>query len=187
MAKKKLATFDMDGTLVDTKDVNYFAYREALQEQGFDLEREYYCQYCNGRHYTTFLPPIIGDDRERLLLIHDRKKLLYHQYLEKAKVNQHLISKMKAMKPEYYCAVVTTASKKNCRELLDAFQLTEFFDLILTQEDIPKKKPDPEGFFMAMRHFAIPAENTIIFEDSETGVQAAEKTGADYYVVHGYN
>lgn len=40
---------------------------------------------------------------------------------------------------------------------------------------------------MAMRHFAIPAENTIIFEDSETGVQAAEKTGADYYVVHGYN
>ena len=37
MAKKKLAIFDMDGTLVDTKDVNYFAYREALQEQGFDL------------------------------------------------------------------------------------------------------------------------------------------------------
>ena len=187
MEKKKLAIFDMDGTLVDTKDVNYFAYKEALQEQGFDLEHEYYCQYCNGRHYTTFLPPIIGDDREKLLQIHDRKKVLYHQHLGKAKVNQHLISMLKAMKPEYYCAVVTTASKKNCGELLDAFQLTQFFDLILTQEDIPKKKPDPEGFLMAMRHFGIPVEDTVIFEDSETGVQAAEKTGADYYVVHGYN
>lgn len=177
----------MDGTLVDTKDVNYFAYREALQEQGFDLEREYYCQYCNGRHYTTFLPPIIGDDRERLLLIHDRKKLLYHQYLEKAKVNQHLISMMKAMKPEYYCAVVTTASKKNCRELLDAFQLTEFFDLILTQEDIPKKKPDPEGFFMAMRHFATRQRIQLYLKIQKQVFRAAEKTGADYYVVHGYN
>lgn len=156
MAKKKLAIFDMDGTLVDTKDVNYFAYREALQEQGFDLEREYYCQYCNGRHYTTFLPPIIGDDRERLLLIHDRKKLLYHQYLEKAKVNQHLISMMKAMKPEYYCAVVTTASKKNCRELLDAFQLTEFFDLDIDAGGYSKEKTRSGRLFYGNETFCNP-------------------------------
>lgn len=91
------------------------------------------------------------------------------------------------MKQEYYCALVTTASRKNCEELLNTFGLMELFDLILTQEEIPKKKPDPEGFFMAMKHFNISTEQTIIFEDSETGIKAAEQTGADYYVVHGYN
>ena len=40
---------------------------------------------------------------------------------------------------------------------------------------------------MAMKHFNISTEQTIIFEDSETGIKAAEQTGADYYVVHGYN
>ena len=55
MPKKKLAIFDMDGTLVDTKDVNFYAYKEALEEEGFSLSYEYYCKFCNGRHYTVFL------------------------------------------------------------------------------------------------------------------------------------
>ena len=170
MPKKKLAIFDMDGTLVDTKDVNFYAYREALEEEGFSLSYEYYCKFCNGRHYTVFLPPLVGEDRELLTRIHNKKKAAYSKYLEKAKSNLHLISLIRIMKQEYYCALVTTASRKNCEELLNTFGLMELFDLILT-----------------MKHFNISTEQTIIFEDSETGIKAAEQTGADYYVVHGYN
>lgn len=177
----------MDGTLFDTKDVNYFAYRQALEELNYTMEYEYYCEFCNGRHFTEFIPPIIGKDKEMLLQIHERKKELYVKYLNRARINEHLFNLLKSIKAQYYCAIVTTASKKNCMDLLDAFDVRDLFDLVLTQSEIARKKPDPQGFFLAMEHFQMTPGQTIIFEDSETGVQAAQKTGADYYVVHGYN
>ena len=40
MPKKKLAIFDMDGTLVDTKDVNFYAYKEALEDSSAEELKE---------------------------------------------------------------------------------------------------------------------------------------------------
>lgn len=44
-------------------------------------------------------------------------------------------------------------------------------------------KPDPEGFIIAMNHFGIDAEHTVIFEDSEVGIMAARETGASVNIV----
>ena len=65
--------------------------------------------------------------------------------------------------------------------------VTEKFDLIVTQEDVRKTKPDPECFHLAMLKAGIDKENTIIFEDSETGLEAAKASGAQYVQVYGYN
>lgn len=47
---KKLAVFDLDGTLFDTKDVNFSAYSKVLEELGYKerIDYKYYCDYCNG-------------------------------------------------------------------------------------------------------------------------------------------
>lgn len=187
MEKKRLAIFDMDGTLFDTKDVNYYSYKRALEEEGYSMDYRFYCEFCNGRHYTEFLPRLIGNDKDALERIHSRKKRLYVECLNKARINMPLFDIICCLKKKYYCAIVTTASKKNCYDLLDFFQCRDTFELILTQEDIPLKKPDPQGFLMAMKYFGLKPEDTIIFEDSETGIRAAEASGADFYVVHGYN
>ena len=87
---KKLAIFDMDGTLFDTRDVNYYSYSKALEEGGFNIDYDYYCNYCNGRHYTVFLPSMLNNDKKLIENIHNRKKELYAKYLDKAKINVHL-------------------------------------------------------------------------------------------------
>ena len=53
-------------------------------------------------------------------------------------------------------------------------------------EDVKKKKPDPEGFCKAMDYYQILKEDTIIFEDSDVGIEAAEKSGATVFVVRGF-
>lgn len=181
---KKLALFDLDGTLFNTNDVNYFAYDTALKEYGYSISYEYYCKHCNGRHYTVFLPDILNNNKELMEMIHDRKKELYHTFLNKVIVNEHLFNIIKLLKEKYYVAIVTTASKKNTFEILDYFGKRELFDLILTQEDICKSKPNPEGFIKAMNYFNIESKDTLIFEDSPVGIEAANKSGSTVFVVN---
>ncbi len=181
---KKLALFDLDGTLFNTNDVNYFAYNEALKEKGFNVQYDYYCNYCNGRHYTVFLPDIVDNDEEIIEYVHNRKKELYYTFLDKAIVNEHLFNIIKCLKKDYYVAVVTTASKRNTYEILDYFKKRELFDLILTSDDIKVSKPDPEGFIAAMKYFGVDSEDTLIFEDSPVGIEAANRSGATVFVVN---
>lgn len=182
MKSKFLAIFDLDGTLFDTKDVNYHAYAQALKEYGYALDYSYFCEFCNGRHYTEFLPKVSSSDKTIMSGIHEMKKELYPTYLDKARPNKHLFRILESM-TGYYKSVVTTASKANCHQILEYFGKKDCFELILTQEDFMKIKPDPEGFLLAMRYFGITHENTVIFEDSEVGIEAALRSGASVFAV----
>ena len=183
----KLVIVDLDGTLVDTKDVNYYAYKEALKFYGFEIEYKYYCNFCNGRHYLEFLPQLTTHDRNILNKIHDSKKKIYKKYLNKARLNTSLVNIVKLLSKECKTAVVTTASKENCYELLEHFGLNDFFDLIITREDVHASKPNPEGFLKAMKYFDVYPEETVIFEDSEVGLEAAKISGAYYYKTFKFN
>lgn len=184
----KLIIADLDGTLVDTKDVNYQAYREAIKPFGYELDYRYYCEFCNGRHYLDFLPQITTQDKTVLAAMHKAKKAAYSKYLEKAILNQGLVDIINALKRTgYKAALVTTASKQNCEDLIQHFKLSELFDLVLTHEDIEIAKPDPQGFLKAMSFFHAEPRETVIFEDSDVGLEAARRSGAFYYKTIGFN
>lgn len=190
MDRNKLAIFDMDGTLFDTKNVNFHAYKQALNECGLNanIDYDYYCKFCNGNNYKVFLPVILPEITiEQMEYVHDRKKQLYPQYLKNARINKNLFTLINLIKNEYQIALVTTASKKNLNDILDFFKIRNTFDFILTQEDVKHTKPNPEGFLVAMNRAGVSRKNTLIFEDSDTGIEAAEKSGADYVRVYGYN
>ena len=91
------------------------------------------------------------------------------------------------MRPNYYIVLVTTASRKNVEDILSEFDKLKVFDKIFAQEDVSKMKPDPEGYLKAMQYFNINPEDTIIFEDSEAGLEAAKLSGAYYCKVFKFN
>lgn len=183
----KLVIVDLDGTLFDTKDVNYHAYKDAIANYGYKIEYQYYCDFCNGRHYLDFLPQITTTDSEILTKMHKAKKEAYKKHLDKAVLNEGLVDIIRLMRNEYKTAVVTTASKENCDDILKKFDLYGLFDLVLTHDDIAKSKPDPEGFLKAMQYFGATPEETIIFEDSNVGLDAAQRSGAFYYQTYRFN
>ena len=188
--KNKLAIFDLDGTLFDTKDVNYNAYQNAIRMAEIDANINYndFCNLYNGKNYKDFLPKIIPDIlEEQMKNIHNQKKEIYKKYLNKAIKNDMLFSIIKEIREEFYITIVTNASQKNVNNILENFSVKDLFDLLITQEDVKNPKPSAEGFIKAMNYFNISQENTIIFEDSEIGIQAAINSGANYVKVYGYN
>ena len=76
MRKEYLALFDLDGTLFDTNEVNFCAYRDALSRHGVILDREFFVRECNGRHYTEFLPKLLQDP-VAIEAVHKEKKTDY--------------------------------------------------------------------------------------------------------------
>lgn len=180
-----LVIVDLDGTLFDTVAVNAAGYRAALAELGFTVSDEYYAAHCNGGHYKAFLPPLMGGspapaDVER---VHDRKLELYGSCLGAARKNDALFALLEAMRPHNDLALVTTGSRRNATEILAHFGCLDWFDLILTSEDVTRNKPDPEGYLRAMAHFGADAAHTMIFEDSAPGLAAARATGAAVFKV----
>ena len=183
MNKNYLALFDLDGTLFDTGNVNYYAYKEALGKYGIELDREYFLKECNGRHYTEFLPFLMNTP-DYLEDVHRIKKFTYAANLDKARKNRHLFEIINSLRDTYHTAIVTTASRQNTLDILSFFGYENFFEFLVTQEDITKVKPNPQGFLIAMEHFGILPENTIIFEDSNVGIQAAKATKATVMIVN---
>ena len=64
--KKKLAIFDMDGTLFDTVPANQAAYAVALAPYGVSLSVEDFALHCNGRYYRDFLGELLGGDEAKI-------------------------------------------------------------------------------------------------------------------------
>lgn len=181
---KKLALFDLDGTLFDTEMVNFHAYQKAIEEVGFTLDYEEFKEKCIGRQFRDFIVEILPNQEELYKTIHKRKKELYKTFLNKARVNKHLIEIASLMKKEYNIAIVTTASKENVNDILKEFQLENFFDYVLTGDDVTHNKPNPECYLKAIEHFGAKIEDVIIFEDSLPGIQAAEQTGATIFLIN---
>lgn len=183
--KTKLALFDLDGTLYDTRMVNYCSYKKALERFGCTLNYNFFCKECNGNHYTSFLPRIMKNINH-MEDVHNLKKCFYQDFLSETIENKHLFEIICCIKKDYYIGLVTTASRKNSEDILKYHNRLEKFDIMICQEDVEKKKPAPEGFIKAMNCCGINKENTIIFEDSEAGIKAAEQSGATVFIVRGF-
>lgn len=185
---KQLAIFDLDGTLFDTTRVNFLAYQQVLELRGYHPSYSFFREQCFGHDYGYFGPLLAPDATlEELREIHREKKACYSAFLSHAVKNEHLFHLLHLMRPDYYTALVTAGSRANSGEILSRFGEQDSFDLVLTAEDVSKAKPDPQGFQLAMAHFRVSPEQTIIFEDSPTGIAAAQASGAQVFVVKGYN
>lgn len=181
--KQNLVIFDMDGTLFQTNEANYQAYTKAmvLCEISIPVNKDFFYQHCNGRSYRDFLPLLVPDITEaQIQQIHDKKTEIYPQYIQYVSLNHNLFSLIRSIHDTHYIALVTTATWENTSGILDHFHVMNEFDLVVTQKDVSHYKPDPEGFLKAMEYFHVKPEHTVIFEDSDVGIEAAKASGADY-------
>lgn len=72
--------------------------------------------------------------------------------------------------------------------ILDALNLTEAFEIVITQEHVTKHKPDPEAYNLALSQLNATPENTVIFEDSAAGIWAGKSSGCEVVAIkHEFN
>ncbi|MEI0531380.1 HAD family phosphatase [Brachyspira pilosicoli] len=184
MLNIKLLIFDMDGTLIDSAYLNYYSYSNAFREFNINLDEEYYYKKCFGLHYKTFVSNIldlekITKDKDILIeKIHTKKEEIYLNNLNLLEIHPFIYDTILSNHNKKNLALATTASPNGVYGILKEFKLDNLFDLVLTGADIINKKPHPEIFFKCMDYFNASNKETIIFEDSKVGLEAAYQTKA---------
>lgn len=165
---------DFDGTLVDTFQANFYAYHEVLWEYGINLtEKEYRKNY--GLRLDDFMKNIGITDKNRIAEIKTKKMQVYAQHLTWVTLNRNLYDFLKYEKSQgMKIAIASTASRANIMNVLHRFGIAELFDVIVSGEEVTHGKPNPEVYEVAIEALGVTAEQCLIFEDSEVGLQAAD-------------
>ncbi|MBO6253740.1 MAG: HAD family phosphatase [Bacteroidaceae bacterium] len=174
---------DFDGTLVDTFEANLRAYQKAFAEVGLNLTSEKYRQ-CFGYRFERFMSTMAIYDEKTRNYIREAKKEYYPRFFEFLKPNTTLIEliySFHAMGGK--TAIASTARKVNLMNVVNYLGIGDSFDLIFAGIDVKHGKPSPEIYLKAMDALGVYANETVIFEDSEVGIEAAKASGARYMIV----
>jgi len=178
---------DLDGTLVDTFEANYEAYMLAFKryyyEIGYGLSRSQY-QSCFGLRFDAFMDYMKVYDEKLRAKIKKEKARVYPMCFSSLKPNNTLIDFIKkAQMSGVKTAIASTAQRNNLLNVLNHLGITDIFDLIIAGDAVKEGKPSPEIYLTSMKMLNVFPEDTLIFEDSNVGIQAAQASKANYIII----
>jgi HAD superfamily hydrolase (TIGR01509 family) len=181
--------FDMDGTLFDTEKYHTLALQSIGREQ--DIRPPF---------GPSELHQLMMGKADHLLfeIIKDWPGFPsgwdVHTFVNEK--NRHLLEVLKVIDSKLFFStkietllkesndaginigLVTSSEKVITQELLKMSNSSHYFHFILTRDDSLRVKPDPWPYIEAMKYFNSNSINTLIFEDSHIGIQAATSSGA---------
>jgi HAD superfamily hydrolase (TIGR01509 family) len=177
----KLVIFDLDGVLVEAKNIHYDALNEALGEQYAISWNEHLSTYdgLKTNQKLEMLSERKGLPTELHKEIWEGKQKLTLQKLKELKPNQTLQSVMNALVEDgYKIAVCSNSIRKTVLTVLSKLGIMEFMDYIISNEDVQNSKPHPEMYWRAISKMGCLPEETLIVEDSPYGLLAANRSNA---------
>jgi HAD superfamily hydrolase (TIGR01509 family) len=177
----KFIIFDLDGVLVEAKNIHFDALNEALGEQYAIEWNEHLSKYdgLKTNQKLEMLTKEKGLPVEMYTKVWDEKQRLTLQKLKDLEQSSQLIECMEELSSEgYKLAVCSNSIRRTVLTVLSKLGIIEYFDLILSNEDVKTSKPHPEIYWKAMSMLGVLPEETLIIEDSPFGLLAASRSKA---------
>jgi HAD superfamily hydrolase (TIGR01509 family) len=178
----KLIIFDMDGVLVDAKNIHYEALNKALS----DVDPKFQIMY--DEHLSKYDGLKTQQKLELLHLEKGLPKNLFDQIWQKkqeytGELITHILPSKNITetieflsKNKYKIAVCSNSIRKTVFHILSKLDIIQYMDIILSNQDVMYSKPYPELYWKAMSKFGCLPEETLILEDSPNGLLGASKT-----------
>ena len=175
----KLIIFDLDGVLVEAKNIHYEALNEALGEKYAISWNEHLSLYdgLKTNQKLEMLTERKGLPLEKHLNIWDKKQQLTLEALSNLKPNFTIKKAISRLSQEgYKIACCSNSIRKSVLTMLSKLDLIEHMDLILSNEDVKNSKPHPEIYWKAISMMECLPEEVLIVEDSPYGLLAANRS-----------
>lgn len=175
--------FDIDGTLCDSDPIHYYAFREMLQEIGFNggnpITEEFFIATVAGKHNDDIALDLFPGDRERGLKFVEDKEAMFRRLAAEQLKPLNGLDKVRKWIEDHGLkrAAVTNAPRPNAELMLSKLGLSDFFHAVIIGDECEHAKPHPEPYLKGLEALKASKDHTFIFEDSVSGIKAGVAAG----------
>jgi beta-phosphoglucomutase len=179
--RSRAVLWDMDGTLADSGEQHWEAWREAMAATGRSFTREQFIA-AFGQRNESFLREWLGPDltAEAIARFGDDKEAVYRRRVASEGLRALPGAVMWAIRLRdagWRQAVASSAPRANVEVMLRAIGLDSVITAIVGAEDVVHGKPAPDVFLVAARALDVPPERCVVVEDAAVGIEAARRAG----------
>jgi HAD superfamily hydrolase (TIGR01509 family) len=181
----KLIIFDLDGVLVEAKEIHYNTLNRALKEIGKEYvitEAEHLSTYdgLKTNQKLDMLTKVKGLPIEVHPQVWHKKQQLTIEAISQLQPDLQKIELFKELRDMgYKLACASNSIRRSVLVMLAKIGIIEYMDLIISNEDVKNSKPHPEMYWKAMSMMGVLPEETLIVEDSPHGLLAASRSRAN--------
>jgi beta-phosphoglucomutase len=173
--------WDLDGTIVDSAELHYLAWREALRALGHEHTREEFARGF-GKRNDLVVRDLLGDALPAdaaCLLIEDKetryRRLVRERGLKPLPGVAEWLERLRG--GGFRQALASSAPPANIEVSLEALGLGRYLDAVVSAEEVGHGKPDPAIFLEAARRLGVPPARCVVVEDAPAGLEGARRAG----------
>lgn len=179
--QQRAVLWDLDGTLVDSGDYHYRAWRETLGPLGIHISFPQFLEgfgQRNDRILSRWLGP--GASAAEIQSVAAAKEVVYRR-----------LAREEGLTPlpgaadwvaflhhaGWRQAIASSAPAENVRLMVAALSIDGMLDAVVSADDVTAGKPDPQVFLVAAARLGVPPHSCIVVEDAAAGIEAARRAG----------
>lgn len=172
--------WDVDGTLLDSREYHWLSWQETLTSEGYPITRDEFLQTF-GRRNDEIVPlyfPNIG--QAEINRISEAKEARYRELMRNGGVEalpgvRYWLQRLH--ENGWRQAVASSAPLLNVQAILQALDIAACFDALTSAEDVQRGKPDPQVFLVAAQKLGVAPGRCVVVEDAPAGIEGARRAG----------
>ncbi|GAV87679.1 LOW QUALITY PROTEIN: HAD_2 domain-containing protein, partial [Cephalotus follicularis] len=175
--------FDIHGTLCDSDPLHYLAFRQMLQEVGFNdgvpITEDFFIDKIRGKHKDEIcgiLLPHWDIQRARNFFL-DKEAMFRRLATQQLEAVKGLHKLQKWVENRGLKAAVTNSPKPNSHLLISSLGLSDFFDIVVLAEECDRVKPFPDPYLKALQAIDVSHKHAFVFKDSVPVIKAGMEAG----------
>lgn len=171
--------FDMDGTLVDSTEADYLAWKHTFADYGIELTYNDYFPLL-GKRSSDVATTVLNLNEERAAEALQKKADYFTEIITQNGISTipnalDFVKKIRSYNLKI--ALATSSRKTKMKVVLERTGLLPFFDVLVSGDEVINGKPAPDIFLLAAERLGIEPAHCWVVEDAVNGVKAAKQAG----------
>lgn len=185
MAQIKAVIFDMDGTLIDSREIVLGAFKHVLEEYGQHFDEVVISSYVGRLLDYTYQSLVPHQDAQALAELHRSWQRDNKHLLKGFDGLDDFLKQLKAQKLKL--GIFTSAVRSRADLALDGLGIRDYFDAVVCGDEVTKPKPDKEGIITLARLLDVELRQIVMVGDAEHDILSGRHAGVvTIGVTHGF-